>query len=102
MEYERIQNFSLISPTKLRMKPMGHQRKIDDSDIKSARTHPQLQDIEFVENSLLASNVDYDEQVCNTGNASLHSSLSGIVSNGTQGDQSSFWLKEFTSGTPYR
>ena len=41
---------------------MGHQRKIDDSDIKSARTHPQLQDIEFVENSLLASNVDYDEQ----------------------------------------
>ncbi|KAL1832264.1 hypothetical protein ACET3Z_001915 [Daucus carota] len=39
--------------------------------------HPKLQDIEFVENRLLASNVDYDEQVCSTGNAPLNSSLSG-------------------------
>ncbi|XP_017235183.1 uncharacterized protein LOC108209015 isoform X2 [Daucus carota subsp. sativus] len=100
MEYERIHKLQtgLISPTKLRMKLMGHQRKKDDSDFNSARTHPKLQDIEFVENSLLASNVDYDEQVCSTGNAPLNSSLSSMVSNGTQGDQSSFWLKEFTSG----
>ena len=41
----------LISPTKLKMMLMDHQRKKDDSDIKSARTHPKLQDIEFVENS---------------------------------------------------
>lgn len=54
----------LTSPTKLRMKLMGHQRKKDASDhSNSARTPPsQLQDIEFVENSLLASNITYDEQ----------------------------------------
>ena len=54
---------------------MGHQRKIDDSDIKSARAHPQLQDIEFVENSLLASNVDYDEQ----GQWLIHHTLIYII-----------------------
>lgn len=36
--------------------------------------------------------------ICSTGNASLNSSLSGMVSSGTQANQSSFWLKEFTSG----
>lgn len=52
----------LISPTKLRMKLMLHQRKKDGSD-NSATTPPsKLQDFEFVENSLLASNVNYDEQ----------------------------------------
>lgn len=52
----------LISPSKLRMKLMLHQRKKDGSG-NSARTPPsKLQDIEFVENSLLASNVHYDEQ----------------------------------------
>lgn len=56
----------LISPNKLRMKLMLHQRKNDGSD-NSARTPPsnKLQDIEFVENSLLASNVDSDEQAQN-------------------------------------
>ncbi|KAK1375512.1 Titin-like protein [Heracleum sosnowskyi] len=100
MEYERIHKVQtgLISPTKLKTKLMLHQRKNDGSD-NSARTPPYLQDIEFVENSLLASNVDSDEQVCSIGNASFNqSSSSSMVSNGTQGDQSSIWFKELTSG----
>ncbi|XP_074362868.1 uncharacterized protein LOC141703169 isoform X1 [Apium graveolens] len=89
----------LISPTKLRMKLMLQQRK-NEASHNSTRTPPsKLQDIEFVENSLLASNDHSDEQVCSIGNASFNqSSSSSMVSSGTQGDQSSFWFKEFTSG----
>ena len=53
----------LLSPTKLRMKLMRHQRKIDGSDSNSERTPPsKLQDIEFVDNNLLAPTVDFVEQ----------------------------------------
>lgn len=52
----------LISPSKLRMKLMGHQRKKDGSNSNSARTSPsKLEDSEFVKNSLLSSSLDFDE-----------------------------------------
>lgn len=41
---------------------MGHQRKKDGSNSNSSRTSPsKLEDSEFVNNSLLASSVDFDE-----------------------------------------
>lgn len=49
----------IISPSKLRMKLMGphHNRKKDGSNSNSSRTSPsRLDDAEFVNNSLLASN----------------------------------------------
>lgn len=52
----------LISPSKLRMKLMGHQRKKDGSSSNSARTSPsKLEDSEFVKNGLLASSLDFGE-----------------------------------------
>ncbi|KAG8634710.1 uncharacterized protein LOC110604589 isoform X2 [Manihot esculenta] len=61
MEYERIDKVQsgIISPSKLRMKLMGphHNRKKDGSNSNSSRTSPsRLDDAEFVNNSLLASN----------------------------------------------
>lgn len=54
----------IISPSKLRMKLMGQQRKKEGSNSNSARTSPsKLQDTEFVRNSLLASDLeDFYEQ----------------------------------------
>uniref|UniRef100_A0A166IKP6 Remorin C-terminal domain-containing protein n=1 Tax=Daucus carota subsp. sativus TaxID=79200 RepID=A0A166IKP6_DAUCS len=102
MEYERIHKpqTGLISPSKLRMKLMGHQRKKDGSNSNSSRTSPsKLEDSEFVNNSLLASSVDFDEPVSSVGSASVNHS-SSLVSNNTQGDQSALHPKEFTSGDP--
>ena len=50
----------IISPSKLRMKLMGQQRKKEGgSNSNSARTSPsKLEDAEFVRNSLLASDVE--------------------------------------------
>ncbi|KAF1001832.1 hypothetical protein AG4045_013873 [Apium graveolens] len=82
MEYERIHKVQtgLISPTKLRMKLMLQQRK-NEASHNSTRTPPsKLQDIEFVENSLLASNDHSDEQVCSIGNASFNQSSSSSPS----------------------
>lgn len=56
----------MISPSKLRMKLIGHQKKKDGSNSNSARTSPsKLEDTEFVRNSLLASNGEdfYEEGV---------------------------------------
>ncbi|XP_012072174.1 uncharacterized protein LOC105634028 isoform X2 [Jatropha curcas] len=60
MEYERIHKVqtAIISPSKLRMKLMGphHNRKKDGSNSNSSRTSPsRLEDTEFVNNSLLAT-----------------------------------------------
>ncbi|KAK7303067.1 hypothetical protein RJT34_13966 [Clitoria ternatea] len=60
MEYERIGKVKAetISPSKLRMKLIGHHhhRKKDGSNSNSTRTSPsRLEDAEFVKNSLLAS-----------------------------------------------
>lgn len=49
----------IISPSKLRMKLMGQQRKKEGSNTNSARTSPsKLEDTEFVRNSLLASDFE--------------------------------------------
>lgn len=56
----------IISPSKLRMKLMGHhhQKKKDGSNSNSSRTSPsRLEDSEFVKNSLLESqNGDFGEE----------------------------------------
>ncbi|KAL9383547.1 hypothetical protein Peur_023870 [Populus x canadensis] len=63
MEYERIhkvQTCIIISPSKLRMKLMGphHHRHKDGSNGKSSRTSPsKLEDTEFFNDSLFASNI---------------------------------------------
>nr|XP_043621229.1 uncharacterized protein LOC122592961 [Erigeron canadensis] len=77
MEYERIHTHKLsqvgiISPSKLRMKLMG-QRKKDGGSSKSnsARTSPsklEVDDSDFVNNSLLASN---SEEVSSMGISSI-------------------------------
>ncbi|GER36764.1 remorin family protein [Striga asiatica] len=58
MEYERIHKVQtgIISPSKLRMKLIGSQRKKDGSNCNSSRTSPSRleEDSEFVNNSLLA------------------------------------------------
>lgn len=100
MEYERIHKVQtgLISPSKLRMKLMGHQRKKDSSNSNSARTSPsKLDDSEFVKNGLLASSLDFDEPVSSVGSASVNHP-SSLVSNGTQGDQNYLRQNELTSG----
>lgn len=49
----------IISPSKLRMKLMGQQRKKEGSNTNSSRTSPsKLEDTEFVRNSLLASDLE--------------------------------------------
>ncbi|KAI3741592.1 hypothetical protein L1987_59266 [Smallanthus sonchifolius] len=75
MEYERIHNHKLqvgiISPSKLRMKLM--RKKDGGSKGNSARTSPsELEDSEFVNNSLLASNSGiYGDEVSSMGISSL-------------------------------
>ncbi|KAJ0693366.1 putative remorin [Helianthus annuus] len=73
MEYERIHHHKpqvgMISPSKLRMKLMGQRKKDGGSKNNSARTSPsKLEDTEFVNSSLLASNSGvFDEEVSSMG-----------------------------------
>ncbi|KAL8248266.1 hypothetical protein R6Q59_005134 [Mikania micrantha] len=77
MDYERIHNHKLqvgmISPSKLRMKLMGQRKKDGGSKSNSARTSPsKLEDTEFVNSSLLASNSgEFDEEVSSMGISSV-------------------------------
>ncbi|KAJ0552227.1 hypothetical protein HanRHA438_Chr08g0333161 [Helianthus annuus] len=63
----------MISPSKLRMKLMGQRKKDGGSKNNSARTSPsKLEDTEFVNSSLLASNSGvFDEEVSSMGISSV-------------------------------
>ncbi|KAI7734003.1 hypothetical protein M8C21_003754 [Ambrosia artemisiifolia] len=63
----------MISPSKLRMKLMGHRKKDGGSKNSSARTSPaKLEDTEFVNSSLLSSNSGvFDEEVSSMGISSV-------------------------------
>ncbi|KAJ8533563.1 hypothetical protein K7X08_006887 [Anisodus acutangulus] len=71
MEYERIHKVQtgIISPSKLRMKLIGphHQKKKEGSNSNSSRTSPaRLEDSEFVNNSLLATQSgDFEDEYGN-------------------------------------
>ncbi|XP_059303670.1 uncharacterized protein LOC132055725 [Lycium ferocissimum] len=71
MEYERIHKVQtgIISPSKLRMKLIGphHHKKKEGSNSNSSRTSPaRLEDSEFVNNSLLATQSgDFDDEYAN-------------------------------------
>ncbi|PWA44962.1 Remorin, C-terminal [Artemisia annua] len=104
MEYERIHSHKLpqvgiISPSKLRMKLMGGQKKKDGgSKSNSARTSPvklQVEDTDqFVNNSLLASTNSgvSDEEVSSMG-------ISSVTFDSTQVDQSLVNPKDHTKDT---
>ncbi|XP_073312025.1 uncharacterized protein [Primulina huaijiensis] len=66
MEYERIHKVQtgIISPSKLRMKLTGSQKRKDESNCNSSKTSPsRYEDSEFVMNSLLAvGNADFGEE----------------------------------------
>ncbi|XP_073126869.1 uncharacterized protein [Henckelia pumila] len=66
MEYERIHHVqtAILSPSKLRMKLIGSQKKKEESNSNSSRTSPSRhEDSEFVKNSLLAAgNADFGEE----------------------------------------
>ncbi|XP_071715242.1 uncharacterized protein [Rutidosis leptorrhynchoides] len=92
MEYQRIHDHKLpqvgiISPSKLRMKLMGHRKKDGGgSKSNSARTSPsKLEDSDFVNNSLLASNSS--EEVSSMG-------ISSVTFDTTQVDQGPGQSKE--------
>ncbi|KAI3680887.1 hypothetical protein L6452_35666 [Arctium lappa] len=85
MEYERIHKLQvgIISPSKLRMKLMGQRKKEGGSKNNSARTSPsKLEDTEFVNNSLLASNSGVsDDEVSGMGISSMMFDSSQIDQN---------------------
>ncbi|KAL6561940.1 hypothetical protein OROGR_002947 [Orobanche gracilis] len=92
MEYERIHKVQtgLISPSKLRMKLIGPQRKKDGSNSNSCRTSPsRLDDSDFVKNSLLASpNEDFTDEA--TSLEVVPSKSDGAASDTSQCDADSF------------
>ncbi|KAL7089432.1 hypothetical protein ACP275_13G186500 [Erythranthe tilingii] len=99
MEYERIHKVQtgMISPSKLRMKLIGHnQKKKDGSNCNSSRTSPsRMDDSDFVNNSLLSSpNGDFcDEAASNlevppVKSDSATSELSHVDSNSLQSKES--------------
>ncbi|XP_058197440.1 uncharacterized protein LOC131313247 isoform X2 [Rhododendron vialii] len=91
MEYERIHKVQtgIISPSKLRMKLMGHQSQKKKEGSNSSRTSPsKLEDSEFAKNSLLATKSgDFDEEVKLSSNA---------MPEAGQADLSTFQPKENT------
>ncbi|KAK9064315.1 hypothetical protein SSX86_015695 [Deinandra increscens subsp. villosa] len=105
MDYERIHHHKLqvgiISPSKLRMKLMGQRKKDGGSKGNSARTSPsKLEDTEFVNSSLLASNSGvYDEEgVCFKYLFKTTSSMgiSSVTFDDPQVDQSIGQPKDYT------
>ncbi|GAV83828.1 Remorin_C domain-containing protein [Cephalotus follicularis] len=93
MEYERIEKVQtgIISPSKLRMKLIGpHNKKKDGSNNNSSRTSPsRLEDSEFVNNSLLASNDgDLDEEAPSLEVVQVKASNEAVL-DFSRGDQAS-------------
>lgn len=95
MEYERIHEVQtgIISPSKLRMKLIGphHQKKKKEgSNSNSSRTSPaRLEDSEFVNNSLLATQSgDFEEEYDNL-EATANKLPGNSVQNSRQGDVNS-------------
>lgn len=101
MDYDRIHKpqSGMISPSKLRMKLMGQQKKKEGSKTNSARTSPsKLEDTEFVRNSLLASDLeDFYQEVSNLQIESVKPAGSA-VSDYSQGDYNSYLQREHGSG----
>ncbi|XP_058197439.1 uncharacterized protein LOC131313247 isoform X1 [Rhododendron vialii] len=99
MEYERIHKVQtgIISPSKLRMKLMGHQSQKKKEGSNSSRTSPsKLEDSEFAKNSLLATKSgDFDEEVSSSEVSSVKLSSNAMPEAG-QADLSTFQPKENT------
>nr|GEY37924.1 hypothetical protein [Tanacetum cinerariifolium] len=99
LHFNSLSNVGMISPSKLRMKLMGGQRKKDGgSKSNSARTSPaklQVEDTDqFVNNSLLASTNSgvSDEEVSSMG-------ISSVTFDSTQVDQSLVNPKDHSKDT---
>ncbi|KAK4349413.1 hypothetical protein RND71_032168 [Anisodus tanguticus] len=94
MEYERIHKAQtgMISPSKLRMKLIGphHQKKKEGSNSNSSRTSPaRLEDSEFVNNSLLATQSgDFEDEYGNL-EATENKLPGNSFLNSGQGDENS-------------
>ncbi|KAK1378403.1 Carboxy-terminal region remorin [Heracleum sosnowskyi] len=101
MDYDRIHKpqTGMISPSKLRMKLMGHQKKKEGSNTNSSRTSPsKLEDAEFVRNSLLASDLeDFYQEVSGIQIESVKP-VGTAVLNYSQGDYNSYQQREHGSG----
>ncbi|WOH12067.1 hypothetical protein DCAR_0831566 [Daucus carota subsp. sativus] len=102
MDYDRIHKpqTGIISPSKLRMKLMGQQRKKEGgSNSNSARTSPsKLEDAEFVRNSLLASDVeDFYQDVSNLQIESVKPGGSAVLDY-SQGDYNPYQQREHGNG----
>ncbi|KAL8103346.1 hypothetical protein AgCh_027785 [Apium graveolens] len=108
MDYDRIHKpqTGMISPSKLRMKLMGQQRKKEGSNNNSARTSPsKLEDTEFVRNSLLASDLeDFYQEVSGLQIESVKPAGTAVLDY-SQGDYNSYQqfggrvkLQQFSKG----
>ncbi|KAL3616862.1 hypothetical protein CASFOL_039256 [Castilleja foliolosa] len=104
MEYERIHKpqTGMISPSKLRMKLIGSQRKKDGSNCNSSRTSPsKLADSDFVKNSLLADpDGDFTEEGSSLEVVPVKSE--SATSDASQSEVTSFQSKDLADPTRIR